>query len=144
LTTHSAPLTAVRLHAIWNAHENESVDFRPHIYHVASGTPVAAILRAARTPASTEVGPSSKHVTRRIWTRWPKTRVIWRGDSHYGREEAMQWLENLRFLATACSMHSSPRLPIICGYDMPSEARISCAVTRALTTRPGVGRVHAG
>ena len=33
-------------------------------------------------------------MTRRIRTHWPKTRLIWRGDSHYGREEAMQWLEN--------------------------------------------------
>src|SRR5262249_35329804 len=52
------------------------------------------ILRAARTPAGTEGRTVVKHVTRRIQTHWPKTRLIWRGDSHYGREEAMQWLEN--------------------------------------------------
>jgi Transposase DDE domain group 1 len=80
--------------AFWNAHENERGFSPMHIYHVASGTPVVAILRAARTPAGTEVRTVIKHVTRRIRTHWPKTRLIWRGDSHYGREEAMEWLEN--------------------------------------------------
>lgn len=80
--------------AFWNAHENERGFSPMHIYHVASGTPVVAILRAARTPAGTEVRTVVKHVTRRIRTHWPKTRLIWRGDSHYGRDEAMEWLEN--------------------------------------------------
>jgi hypothetical protein len=80
--------------AFWNAHENERGFSPMHIYHVASGTPVVAILRAARTPAGTEVRTVVKHVTRRIQTHWPITRLIWRGDSHYGREEAMRWLEN--------------------------------------------------
>jgi DDE family transposase len=80
--------------AFWNAHENERGFSPMHIYHVASSTPVVAILRAARTPAGSEVRTVVKHVTRRIQTHWPNTRLIWRGDSHYGREEAMQWLEN--------------------------------------------------
>jgi hypothetical protein len=80
--------------AFWNAHENERGFSPMHIYHVASGTPVVAILRAARTPSGTEVRTVVKHVTRRTRMHWPKTRLIWRGDSHYGREEAMQWLEN--------------------------------------------------
>jgi hypothetical protein len=25
---------------------------------------------------------------------WPKTRIVWRGDSHYGRVEAMEWAED--------------------------------------------------
>ena len=80
--------------AFWNAHENERGFLPMHIYHVASGTPVVAILRAARTPSGIEVKTVVKHVTRRVQVHWPKTRLAWRGDSHYGREEAMQWLEN--------------------------------------------------
>lgn len=80
--------------AFWNAHENERGFSPMHIYHVASGAPVAAILRAARTPGGIEVRTVIKHLTRRVQRHWPKTRLIWRGDSHYGREEAMQWLEN--------------------------------------------------
>jgi len=25
---------------------------------------------------------------------WSKTRIVWRGDSHYGRVEAMEWAED--------------------------------------------------
>jgi len=80
--------------AFWNAHEDERGFSPMHIYHVRSGTPVVAILRPARTPKGTEVRTVVKHVTQRIREHWPKTRLIWRGDSHYGRDEAMEWAEN--------------------------------------------------
>jgi Transposase DDE domain group 1 len=64
-----------------------------HIYHVASGTPIAAILRPARTPKGTEVRCLIKHVAKRLRQHWPNTRIVWRGDSHYGRVEAMEWAE---------------------------------------------------
>jgi Transposase DDE domain group 1 len=35
-----------------------------------------------------------KHVTKRLRRHWPKTRIVWRGDSHYGRVEAMEWAED--------------------------------------------------
>jgi hypothetical protein len=65
-----------------------------HIYHVASGTPVVTILRPARTPKGTEVRTVIKHVTKRLRRHWPNTRIVWRGDSHYGRVEAMDWAED--------------------------------------------------
>jgi hypothetical protein len=80
--------------AFWNAHHDERGFASMHIYHVASGTPVAAILRPARTPKGTEVRTVIKHVTKRLRQRWRNTRIVWRGDSHYGRVEAMEWAEN--------------------------------------------------
>jgi len=80
--------------AFWNAHHDERGFASMHIYHVASGTPVAAILRPARTPKGTEVRTVIKHVTRRLRRHWPNTRIVWRGDSHYGRVEAMDWAED--------------------------------------------------
>ena len=80
--------------AFWNAHEDERGFSPMHIYHVRSGTPVVAILRPGRTPKGTEVRTVVKHVTLRIREHWPKTRLIWRGDGHYGRAEAMEWAEN--------------------------------------------------
>jgi hypothetical protein len=80
--------------AFWNAHHDERGFASMHIYHVASGTPVAAILRPARTPKGTEVCTVVKHVTKRLGEHWPNTRIVWRGDSHYGRVEAMEWAEN--------------------------------------------------
>lgn len=80
--------------AFWNAHHDERGFSPMHIYHVASGTPVVAILRPAKTPKGSEVRTVMKHVTRRIRKHWPKTKLVWRGDSHYGRHEAMEWAEN--------------------------------------------------
>src|SRR5246500_5518189 len=80
--------------AFWNAHHDERGFASMHIYHVASGTPVAAILRPARTPKGTEVCTVIKHVTKRLRRHWPNTRIVWRGDSHYGRVEALDWAED--------------------------------------------------
>jgi hypothetical protein len=80
--------------ALWNGHQDERGFSPMHIYHVASGTPVVPILRSARTPKGTEVRTVIKHVTRRIRKHWPNTRIVWRGDGHYGRVEAMEWAEN--------------------------------------------------
>ena len=80
--------------AFWNAHEDERGFASMHIYHVASGTPVATILRPARTPKGTEVKTVIRHVTKRLRRHWPTTRIVWRGDSHYGRVEAMEWAED--------------------------------------------------
>src|SRR6516164_6708523 len=79
--------------AFWNAHHDERGFASMHIYHAASGTPVATILRPARTPKGTEVRTVIKHVTKRLRQHWPNTRIVWRGDSHYGRVEAMEWAE---------------------------------------------------
>src|SRR4029077_4306461 len=80
--------------AFWNAHHDERGFASMHIYHVASGTPVVTILRPARTPKGTEVRTVIKHVTKRLRRHWPNTRIVWRGDSHYGRVEAMDWAED--------------------------------------------------
>jgi hypothetical protein len=80
--------------AFWNAHHDERGFASMHIYHVASGTPVATILRPARTPKGTEVRTVIKHVTKRLRRHWPNARILWRGDSHYGRVEAMEWAED--------------------------------------------------
>src|SRR5882757_7190137 len=80
--------------AFWNAHHDERGFASMHIYHVASSTPLVMILRPARTPKGTEVRTVIKHVTKRMRRHWPKTRIVWRGDSHYGRVEAMEWAED--------------------------------------------------
>jgi hypothetical protein len=58
------------------------------------GKPVAMILRAGKTPSGKEVRTVLKHVIGRIRRHWPKVAIVVRGDSHYGRDEAMDWCEN--------------------------------------------------
>jgi hypothetical protein len=81
--------------SFWNAHHDERGFASMHIYHAGTGTPLAAILRPARTPKGTEVRTVIKHVTKQLRKNdhWLNTTIIWRGDSHYGRVEAMEWAE---------------------------------------------------
>jgi hypothetical protein len=80
--------------AFWNAHHDERGFAPMHVYHAGSGLPVAAILRPAKTPGGTEVRTVIKHLTKRIRKTWKKKgNILWRGDSHYGRPEAMDWCD---------------------------------------------------
>ena len=54
--------------AFWNAHHDEGGFASMHIYHVASGTPVAAILRPARTPKGSKVRTVIKPVGTSIYS----------------------------------------------------------------------------
>ena len=80
----------------WNAHHDERGFAPMHVYHAGSGLPVAAILRPAKTPAGREVRTVIKHLTTHIRkaAAWRNARIIWRGDSHYGRVEAMDWCDD--------------------------------------------------
>jgi len=80
--------------SLFNAHYDERCFLPIHIYEGTSGKPVAVILRQGKTPAGEEVRTILKHVIGRIRGHWPKVSILVRGDSHYGRVEAMQWCEN--------------------------------------------------
>jgi len=79
--------------SLFNAHYDEHCFLPIHIYEGTSGKPVAVILRSGKTPAGVEVRTILKHVIGHIRGRWPKVAIVVRGDSHYGRDEAMQWCE---------------------------------------------------
>ncbi len=79
-----------------------------HIYEATTGKPVAVILRPGKTPDGAEVAMVLRHVIGRIRARWPAVEIprvaalprpragSVRGDSHYGRPEAMAWCERNR------------------------------------------------
>ena len=79
--------------SLFNAHYDERCFLPIHIYEGTSGKPVAVILREGKTPAGAEVRTILKHVIARIRGHWPEVRILVRGDSHYGRVEAMEWCE---------------------------------------------------
>ena len=79
--------------AQWNAHYDERCFLPIHIYDTATGRPVTMILRPGKTPSGKEVRAWLRRLIKRIRRHWPKTRITIRGDSHYGREEAMSWCE---------------------------------------------------
>jgi hypothetical protein len=79
--------------SLFNAHYDTRCFLPIHIYDVSSGKPVVVFLREGKTPSGKEVALVLKHLVRRIAKHWPKTSITFRGDSHYGRPEAMEWCE---------------------------------------------------
>ena len=82
--------------ALLHAHYGERCFLPIHVYEATTGKPVAVILRPGKTPDGAEVALVLRHVIRRIRARWPKVDILVRGDSHYGRPEAMAWCERER------------------------------------------------
>jgi hypothetical protein len=82
--------------ALFHAHHDGRCFLPIHVYEAISGKPVAVILRPGKTPDGAEVTLVLRHVIRRIRARWPKVDILVRGDSHYGRHEAMSWCERER------------------------------------------------
>jgi Transposase DDE domain group 1 len=82
--------------ALFNAHYDSRCFLPMHIYEAQSGKPVATILRPGKTPDGAEVACVLRHVIGRIRARWPRVEILVRGDSHYGRIEAMTWCERNR------------------------------------------------
>jgi hypothetical protein len=80
--------------SLFNGHHDERCFLPIHIYDAATGRPVAMILRPGKTPTGKEIRGHLRRLVRRIRARWPATRILVRGDSHYGRAEVMAWCED--------------------------------------------------
>ena len=79
---------------LFHAHYDTHCSSCPsHVYHVECGKPEAVLLRPGKTPSGPEGRTLVKYVVRRIRRHWPHIRIVFRGDSHYGRAEAMAWCE---------------------------------------------------
>jgi len=66
-----------------------------HVYDTARSRPVAVVLRPGKTPSGVEVRAHLRRLVRRIRRRWAKARILFRGDGHYARPEAMSWCEDI-------------------------------------------------
>ncbi len=95
--------------SLFNAHYDERRFLPIHVYDAATGHCVLTILRLGKTPDGNEVRAHLRRLVRRIRRHWPDTCITSaadafrhigslrdpiRGDSHYGRREAMDWCEN--------------------------------------------------
>jgi hypothetical protein len=80
--------------SLFNAHYDERCFLPIHVYDTDRSRPVAVVLRPGRTPSGIEVRSHLRRLVRRIRARWPGTRILFRGDSHYARPEAMAWCED--------------------------------------------------
>jgi hypothetical protein len=79
--------------SLFNAHYDERCFLPIHVYDAATGHCVLTILRPGKTPDGKEIRGHLRRLVRRIRMHWPTTRITFRGDSHYGRKEVMDWCE---------------------------------------------------
>jgi hypothetical protein len=82
--------------SLFNAHYDSRCFLPMHVYEAMTGKPVAVILRPGKTPDGAEVAFVLRHVVQAIRVRWPAVEIVIRGDGHYARPEAMDWLERNR------------------------------------------------
>ena len=80
--------------SLFNAHYDERCFLPIHVYDADTGHCVLTILRPGKTPDGKEVTGHLRRLVRCIRGHWPHTRITIRGDSHYGRREAMEWCED--------------------------------------------------
>ena len=109
-------------------------------------TCVATILRPGKTPDGKEVRAHLRRLVRRIRQHWPDTRITIRGDSHYGRREAMDWCgsRTASGYIFGLSTNAVPRrsglcqdgYPAVCVRRAVGEASMWCATT----SRPATPR----
>src|SRR6202051_4563159 len=71
--------------SLFNAHYDECCFLPIHVYDTERSRPVAVILRPGKTPSGVEVRAHLRRLVRRIRSRWPTTRILFRGDGHYSR-----------------------------------------------------------
>ncbi len=79
--------------SLFNAFHDERCFMPLHVYDANTGHCVVTILRPGKTPDGNEVRGHVRRLVRRIRMHWPNTVITVRGDSHYGRWEAMEWCE---------------------------------------------------
>lgn len=108
LSSYEAPPTSVTLDiddtldvghghqqlSLFNAHYDERGFLPIHVYDTTTGRPVAMILRPGKTPTGQEIRGHVRRLVHRIRRHWPTTRIMIRGNGHYGRPQVMQWCED--------------------------------------------------
>jgi hypothetical protein len=88
-----------------------------------------------------------KHLTKRIRgaDAWRQANIVWRGDSHYGRVEAMDWCDEngagyiFGLAGNARSTEKSPKYRIICASGTHGRTSPRCGATPRSSIGPAAG-----
>lgn len=82
--------------SLFNKYYDEYCYLPLHIYEGYSGKMILSVLRPGKRPSGEEVVAIIGRVAKRIRQRWPKTRIIIRGDSHFSGPEIFDMRKELR------------------------------------------------
>lgn len=80
--------------ALFNAFEDEYCFMPFHLYDGLTGKLITTLLRPGKTPTDQEIISVLKRVVKRLRKAFPKTRLIFRADSHHTKPTVMDWMEN--------------------------------------------------
>ncbi len=87
--------------ALFNNYYNEHCYMPLHIYEGLSGKLITTILRPGRRNKQADIGRLLQKIVTHIRQRWPETKIIVRGDSHFASQDFMDWafiLPNVDFI----------------------------------------------
>jgi len=131
--------------SMFNAHYDERCFLPIHVYDTATSRPVAVLLRPGKTPSGQEIRGHLRRLLRAIREHWPHTRITFRGDSHYGRPEVMDFCDEqgIDFVFGLAGNDVLRRLsspsPTIYGCVALRQARQRSAATPRRATAPSRG-----
>jgi Transposase DDE domain group 1 len=143
--------------SLFDAHYDERCFLPIHVHDAEMSRPVAVILRSGKTTSGVEVRAHLRRRVRRIRARWTTTRILFRGDGHYARSEAMTWCEDndvdyvfglpgtkplsRKVDETADALrteHAVADLDVVRGFAETRQGRLLGAVARIEATRLGL------
>jgi len=78
--------------SLFNTYVGEHCLMPFYIFDGCSGKIMTAVLRPGKTPLAGEIITVLKRLVAGIRRRWPKTRIVFRADSHHTKPEVLDWL----------------------------------------------------
>jgi len=82
--------------SLFNAYYDEYCYMPLHIYEGYSGKLICAVLRPGKRPDGEEIAAILSRVLKRIRKRWPKVRIVLRGDSHFSGPKIFDLCHSMR------------------------------------------------
>ena len=77
---------------LFNTHIGDTCLMPFHVYDGITGRVITTVIREGRTPGAPEILRLLKRIVSRIRKRYPKTRLLFRADSHHTKPEVMDYL----------------------------------------------------
>lgn len=79
--------------SLFNVHHGGHCLMPFHVYEGLTGRLITTVIRPGKTPTDKEILAILKRIKKRIRSRFPNTRLLFRADSHHTKPAVLDWLE---------------------------------------------------